>query len=95
MYRVTSLKGLTNIIIPHFDKYPLLTQKRADYELFKTVVDLMNKGEHLTQEGLNKILAIKASINRGLSDELKAAYPNTKPVIRPQVEGQKISDPPP
>jgi hypothetical protein len=49
----------------------------------------MNKGEHLTQEGLNKILAIKASINRGLSDELKAAYPNTKPVIRPQVEGSK------
>lgn len=27
-YRVTSLKHITEIIIPHFDKYPLMTQKR-------------------------------------------------------------------
>jgi len=28
-YRVTSLKDLTNVIIPHFDKYPLITQKKG------------------------------------------------------------------
>ena len=32
-YRVTSLKDLINVIIPHFDKYPLISKKRADYEL--------------------------------------------------------------
>ncbi len=69
--RVRSLQDLTNIIIPHgdFDKYPLLTQKHADFILFKQVMDLINRGEHLTIEGLHKIVAIKASINKGFSEE--------------------------
>lgn len=33
-YRVASFKEL-GIIIEHFDKYPLITQKQADYLLFK------------------------------------------------------------
>ena len=40
----------------------------------------MNRGEHLTIEGLQKIVAIKASMNRGLSDKLKQAFPNIIPV---------------
>ena len=62
-YRVTALQELTDVIIPHFDRYPLITQKKADFILFKKVIDLMNRKEHLTLEGLQKILAIKASIN--------------------------------
>jgi len=38
IYSKYDLEELTNVIIPHFDKYPLLTQKRADYLLFKQVV---------------------------------------------------------
>lgn len=30
-YRVVSIDKLINIIIPHFVKYPLITQKRADF----------------------------------------------------------------
>lgn len=30
-YSVNSIKELNNIIIPHFEKYPLLTQKRSDF----------------------------------------------------------------
>ena len=30
--------------------------------------------EHLTIKGLHKIVAIKASMNKGLSDELKVAF---------------------
>jgi hypothetical protein len=33
-YRVSSIKDISKII-DHFDKYPLLTQKRANYLLFK------------------------------------------------------------
>ena len=51
IYAVKSLKDLHNVIIPHFTKYPLLTQKRADFELFKLVVELMMNKEHLTQKG--------------------------------------------
>jgi hypothetical protein len=51
------------------------------------------KKEHLTSEGLQKILAIKASINKGLSPELKAAFSNITPVKRLEVEEILIFDP--
>ena len=38
-YYVNSVKDLTNIIIPFFNKYPLVTQKRADYLLFKQALE--------------------------------------------------------
>ena len=34
-YSVGSMEHLTKVIIPHFDKYPLKSQKLADYQLFR------------------------------------------------------------
>jgi hypothetical protein len=62
-YSVNSTKEIIKFIIPHFDSYPLLTKKRGDFELFKSAVDLINKGEHLNPEGLSKIVAIRASMS--------------------------------
>jgi hypothetical protein len=90
--RVISKTDLSQII-DHFNKYPLLTQKLADFLLFKKAVDLIDRKEHLTIEGLQKIVAIKAAINRGLSDELKAAFPNIVPMIRPLIVEQVIKNP--
>jgi hypothetical protein len=67
----------------HFEKYPLKTQKYADYLLFKEVVMMMQRREHLTIEGLQKIINIRASINKGLSSLLKEAFPNTVAISRP------------
>lgn len=53
-FRVNSLQDLTKKIIPHFEKYPLLTQKAADFKLFKQVIELMQNKAHLTTEGLKK-----------------------------------------
>jgi len=83
---ISSLKDLTSVIIPHYIKYPLLTKKRADFELFKKVIDIMVNKKHLTPEGLNKILSLKASINLGFSDVLSQAFPNITPIPRPNVE---------
>jgi hypothetical protein len=91
-YYVQSIKDLA-IIIDHFERCPLITQKRADYELFKQVFYLILKKEHLTLSGLHKIVAIKASINKGLSSELKVAFPLITPVQRPKVEEILIHDP--
>jgi len=81
-----------SVIIAHFDKYPLISQKRSDFELFKSSHKLISHKEHLTKEGLDKLLAIKASINLGLTSNLKDAFPNITPISRPLVEG-KIIDP--
>jgi hypothetical protein len=50
-YSVQSVKDLAGII-DHFDKYPLITKKRADYELFKQVFYLISRKEHLTISGV-------------------------------------------
>ena len=61
-------------VISHFDKYSLITKKRVDYELWRRVIVLIKNKEHLTPEGLLKIVSIRSTINLGLSDELKAAF---------------------
>jgi hypothetical protein len=43
----------------------LITQKKADFILFKQIINLRNNKEHLTLEGLHKILAIRGSLNLG------------------------------
>jgi hypothetical protein len=81
-YTVKSLKDL-EIIISHFDNYPLLGQKWADYTLFKSAVQLIKDKEHLNKQGFNKLLCIRDSMNLGLSEELKLNFPDIKPVSRP------------
>jgi len=44
-------------------KYNLLTQKGADFILFKIKFLLMINKEHLSIVGIYKIIAIKASMN--------------------------------
>jgi hypothetical protein len=92
VFSVSSLKDLTNVIIPHLVQYPLLTQKRADFLLFKSVVYLMNQKEHLHMEGLRKIVSLRASINLGFSEVLRESFPDITPVPRPVVSDQVIKD---
>jgi hypothetical protein len=92
IYSVDSNKDLIKLII-HLEKYPLLTQKAADFFLFKKVVKLMNNKAHLTIEGLNQIVNIKASMNLGLSDMLKSEFAGFTPVERPVINNDNIPDP--
>lgn len=62
-FKVISISQLIEKIIPHFDKYPLITQKRLDYQLLKEAVYLINNKEHLTREGVEKIINLKAKMN--------------------------------
>jgi len=89
-FRVESLKDIVKEIIPHFDKYPLITQKLADYLLFRDVVNMMVNKEHLTKEGLNKIVSTKAVINLGLPAELQLYFPDIIPTFRPLVENKAV-----
>jgi hypothetical protein len=89
--RVNSVKDLL-VITNHFDKYPLITQKLADYIIFKRALELMNQKEHLTLKGLNKVVAIKSYMNKGLSSELNKAFPDIIPVPKSLVESTEIKD---
>lgn len=90
-YRVSSLSNL-QVIIEHFDNYPLITQKQADYLLFKEAVNLIKNKEHLSLTGLLKLVSIKATLNWGLSEKFKESFPNVEPINRPKVESTNIKN---
>jgi LAGLIDADG endonuclease len=81
-YSTASLKDLSSIVIPHFKKYPLLSKKGADFLFFvftrmvkdqrEQIFELMNKGAHLTINGLQQVINIRASMNIGLSENIKS-----------------------
>ena len=90
-YRVFSIKGL-KVVLDHFDKFPLISQKYGDYFLFKQAYQLLINREQKTPLGLRKIISIKASINNGLSEPLKKAFSDVT-FIRPRKENIYISNP--
>jgi hypothetical protein len=62
-YRVRGQENLRDRIIPFFEKHQFKTRKRVDFAKFRKVILLMEKGEHLTADGLEKIRQIKISMN--------------------------------
>lgn len=70
-FRVRNQETLAKVIIPFFDKHKLKTKKRIDFEKFRDVLLLMEKREHLTKEGLDKIRKIADQMNRkGIINEI-------------------------
>ena len=92
-WKVSNFNEINNKIIPHFEKYFLLTQKRADFEIFVKVINILNAKKHLTTKELQEIVNLKASLNIGLSNKLKESFPNTIPCSRPKVSFKGIPDP--
>ena len=91
-YSVRSYNDM-QIIIDHFDKFPLATNKLNDYKLFKLAYILIVQKEHLSLEGIKKLVAIKSSINLGLSPELKAHFPLIKASTKEKISDYQIPDP--
>ena len=60
--QVQSIKEI-KVILEHFDKYPLLTKKQADYQALKLAYFIIKNKEHLTKDGLRQIVAIKATMS--------------------------------
>jgi hypothetical protein len=85
-YTVGSTKDIIKYILPHFDKYNLVTLKNKDYLVFKNIVLLMEKGEHKSLSGLLKIFSLRAILNKGLPSFIKAEYPNITPAVEPELK---------
>lgn len=91
-YKVSSIKDINNVIIPHFDKFPLVTQKKADFHTFKQIISILSKGP-LKPTDLQEIVNLKTMLNRGLSSVLKAAFPDTVISTRPVITFNGIPNP--
>lgn len=89
--RVESMEGI-NKLISNLDNNLFISQKRADFDLFIKAVEIINRGEHITTEGLRKIVAIRASMNLGLSEAIQKAFPDVNPLGRPDVKLPPVID---
>jgi len=65
--QITKISDIVNTIIPFFEKYLIVGIKSLDFADFKQVADMVKSKEHLTPEGLQKILKIKSNMNQNRS----------------------------
>ena len=64
-YRVRNQEHLLQRIIPFFMRHPLKTKKHQDFMKFRKVLLRMERGEHLTPQGVEEIRRIASQMNRG------------------------------
>ena len=76
-YRVRGFDHLYQRIIPFFEKHPLRTKKWVDFLKFRKILLLMNSGEHLKSEGIERIRVIAREMNRGMG-KIKSSPPETE-----------------
>jgi hypothetical protein len=55
---------LATRVLPFFRRYELKTTKRADFERFAEVVEMMMEGRHLNLSGLREIFKIAFQMNQ-------------------------------
>lgn len=58
-YRVRSFDDVRNKIVPFFDKYKFHGGKAEDLKILKIIIELMDKKEHLTVEGVEAIKQLR------------------------------------
>ena len=64
-YEIRSVLELVEKIVPHFEKFPLLSSKQKEFEVFAKICREMNQARHLTAEGFDKIVKLAGSLNAG------------------------------
>lgn len=73
LLQIKTNSDIEEIIIPFFDKYPILGVKSLDFADFKKVSLIIKNKEHITFEGMNKIIKIVngMNLNRKLNDSVE------------------------
>jgi hypothetical protein len=87
---IRKLGELIEKIMPHFETYPLLTKKYADFELFRQILFILKDESPLSEKGFIKVMNLRYNLNKGISEELKGLYPSLVLVPRPEVPEVKI-----
>ena len=82
-YRVYSIKNIVEIILPHFESYPLYSAKSMYFVLWSKCAQLIHAKLHLTEEGFTKLLTYKASFSKKLDAEVfnNKLYSNLVPFL--------------
>jgi hypothetical protein len=56
-------------------------------------MDIINRKEHLDIKGKKKIISIRASMNKGLTDKLIKFFPEIIKIDKPSIKNKEIMNP--
>jgi LAGLIDADG endonuclease len=62
-YEVRDLASLLAKVIPHFERYPLISSKRRDFEKFAIICRMLEGRRHLSRDGLRLIASLAVMMN--------------------------------
>ncbi|KKT92176.1 MAG: LAGLIDADG homing endonuclease [Candidatus Jorgensenbacteria bacterium GW2011_GWA2_45_13] len=63
-YEVANRDDLRRVILPFFRKHPLrFPSKKKDFEMFCRIMKMIEKGNHLSREGLRQIYHLKQTMH--------------------------------
>ena len=63
-YEVRSIGDLRSRVIPHFKKFPLMTDKQTDFETFAFICDQVASSKHLNSQYLKQIIDLSFTMNK-------------------------------
>ena len=76
-YETRNVNHILAIVIPHFQKYPLQSNKKNDFLAFSKVCVLLQQKRHLTSRGLKQIFDISYQMNLNLKKETRRTKTKT------------------
>lgn len=83
MFEVNNLNSIRDNVIPFFTRFGFLSaKKKRDFAIFQRMAALMQAGAHLTRDGIEQLLQMRASMNDGgkrkyTDEHILAAFNNS------------------
>ena len=62
-FEVRSVGELVQKVLPHFRKFPLLSSKQRDFEVFAEICERMLRQEHLSEDGFETVSQLAKRLN--------------------------------
>ena len=62
-FEIRDHKDLIQKIIPHFEKFPLISAKQNDFLVFKKICEIVSAQEHLTKQGFIDVINLAYEMN--------------------------------
>lgn len=62
-FEIDSLRDIRERLIPFFERYPLHSKKRKEFEIFKRIFNIVDNRMHKTATGLQEIEKLKVAMN--------------------------------
>jgi hypothetical protein len=62
-FEINSQRDISQVLVPFFEQHSLRSPKKKDFEIFRQIVQMAQRGEHKTEDGLAEMRNLKMQMN--------------------------------